>query len=250
MSKFRLVLLDYAKLQIENPLAQKALSDLIIVKQKNFERTDPNYVVIDKHDMIGTHALIYETSDLFNPRLIFALRVTFEDRAKIHNVQTPLQDLIPKLSDRLKNHYLIFQKKHKTLADCNSWFVDPNFSLKTSGLRLSDIGYTMVYLQVARMGLNHIIGCTNEKYKAHRWLENIGSFEKGYDFIHPVVPDPHMLVLIENFNKDYLANVYQENRELFDNLLEISPTGLNYKNIPEMLTELFDTRDFNQLKVS
>ena len=52
MSKFRLVILDYAKEQLDNSAAQKIMSEVIFVKQKNFLRTDPNYVVTDKHDMI------------------------------------------------------------------------------------------------------------------------------------------------------------------------------------------------------
>ncbi len=77
MSHFRLVIVDYAKEQLENPTAQKILSDVVFAKQKNFLRTDPDYVVTDKHDMIGTHYLIYDTKSFLNPKLIFAIRATF-----------------------------------------------------------------------------------------------------------------------------------------------------------------------------
>jgi hypothetical protein len=239
MNNFKLVIFDYPKLQLENPMAQKVLNDLIITKQQNFVRTDPNYVVVDKHDMVGTHYLIYDTTNLFNPRLIFALRTTYEERAKTHKIRTPMQDLAPLLQGNCKQAYEAFRGRHDLLVDCNSWFVDPEFSLKKSGLRLSDVGYAMVYLQLTRMGYDHFVGCTNEKYKAHRWIENIGSFPKGYEFIHPVVTDNHMLIMLESFNHTYLDSIYQSHKDLFDQLLEICPAKCGYKTISETINDQF-----------
>lgn len=240
---FKMIILDYAKIQLDNPISQRLLNDIITIKQKNFERTDPNYVVLDKHDMISTHFLIYDTTNIFSPRLIFALRMTYEDRASKHKIKTPLQDLIPHLSEECKIAYENFHLSHPVLADCNSWFVEPAFSLKESGLRLSDIGYAMVYLQAKRMGFNHIAGCTNEKYKASRWLENIGSFKKGMTFIHPIVPDPHMLVLIEKFNEAYIKSIYDQYQALFDQIYEVIPAELKYKNIQQTISEFFRNHD-------
>lgn len=222
MSQFRLVLLDYAKDQLDNLDVQKTVNDLIFTKQKNFLRTDPNYIVMDKHDMIGSHALIYDTSNLFNPKLIFALRTTYDCRATKYNVTPPLTSLKSSFNPEQLAHFESFKKDRGLLADCNSWFVDPDFSLKQSGMRLSDIGYTMMYLQVIRMGYDHIVGCTNEKYKAHRWLLNVGDFKKDFIFNHPVVPDPHMLILIEKFNTDYLQDTYFKHQDLFDEMLDLS----------------------------
>jgi hypothetical protein len=234
MAQFRLVLLDYAKEQLDNLDVQKTINDLIFTKQKNFLRTDPNYIVMDKHDMIGSHALIYETSNLFNPKLIFALRTTYDCRAAKYNVLPPLTSLKTAFTPELAEHFEAFKKDKGLLADCNSWFVDPEFSLKQSGMRLSDIGYTMMYLQVVRMGYDHIVGCTNEKYKAHRWLLNIGDFKKDFIFNHPVVADPHMLILIEKFNLSYLQEIYFKHQILFDDMLDLSifsNEGLSLKKI-------------------
>jgi hypothetical protein len=221
MSSFRMVVLDYAKNQLENSLAQKVLADLIVVKQKNFERTDPNYVVMDKHDMIGTHILIYNTENIFNPQLIFALRMTYEDRSEKHYIKTPIQDVSTYFGLESKSAYKDFCGRHPTLVDCNSWFVDPEYSLKNSGLRLSDIGYLFMYLQIQRRGADHVIGCTNEKYKAHRWLDKIGYFDKSHYFKHPVVDDPHMLIMIEKFNVEYLSHVYEQYKNVVQNAIDI-----------------------------
>lgn len=235
MNNFKLVILDYAKVQLNNPNATKALNDLIVIKQKNFERTDPNYVVVDKHDMIGSHFLIYETSNPYTPKLIFAIRNTYEDRAAKHKLKTPFLDLVPLLSTEYQEYFRKYREQQGTIVDCNSWFVDPDYSQKNSGLRLSDIGYVMVYLQLRRMGFNHFVGCTNEKYKAHRWVEHVGDFPKGMTFIHPTVPDPHMVILIEKFNQKFLTDTYHEYKTLFDNIHEIVPAELTYKNIQESI---------------
>lgn len=239
MSNFQLVILDYALTHIETEATRRALNDLIVMKQKNFQRTDPLYVVTDKHDMIGTHFLIYDTTNLYAPKIVFALRVTYEDRAIKHRMNTPFQDLLPNLSLPLQQAYQNFHKAHPVLVDCNSWCVDPNFSQKTSGLKLSDIGYTMVFLQLSRMGHNHMIGCTNEKYKASRWLENIGTFPKGYEFVHPVVPDIHMMAMVENLNQPHFKSVYLQNKALFDNLFEIIPADAAYVSIAETIQQVF-----------
>lgn len=239
MSNFRLVMLDYVKSQLDSPLAQKVLNDMIVVKQKNFERTDPNYIVMDKHDMIGAHALVYDVTNLYQPKLVFALRLTFESRAKTHKLKTPIQDLAPHFDQRCKSAYDKFCQLHPSLVDCNAWFVDPEYSFKNSGLRLSDIGYTMVYLHIMRMGFDHFIGCTNEKYKAHRWIDNIGAFPKEYTFVHPVVPDPHMMIMMEGFNEEYLKSVYLSQKELFDKMLDVAPVNAEYKSIPETIASLF-----------
>lgn len=222
MSEFRLVILDYAKEQLENPIAQKILTDVIFEKQKNFTRTDPNYIVSDKHDMIGTHYLIYETTEFLNPKLVFAIRTTYLERARRHYLSIPLIDLQPSMDQDLKNKFSKFHNQHPNLVDCNAWFVDPDFSHKTTGLNLSDLGYFMVCTNVMREGFNNIIGCTNETYKASRWLENVGHLEKGL-FEHPIVKSPHMMILVKEFNKAHFAKVFSQYGDLIRRTYEVFP---------------------------
>ena len=234
MSQFRLVILDYAKEQLDNPVAQKILSDVLFIKQKNFLRTDPNYVVMDKHDMIGTHYLIYDTTDFVNPKLVFAIRTTYLNRSNQHRIETPLMALMPKLELRLQNTFQRFQAKHPELVDCNAWFVDPSFSKRNSGLALSDIGYFMVCMNAMRNGFDNIIGCTNETYGASRWVEKVGEMEKGLLFEHPSVKAPHMMLLVEKFNLPHFAKVYAENKQCIDELFEVLPaTVKQLPSIPE-----------------
>lgn len=223
MSKFRLVILDHAKAQLENPVAKKILSDVVFVKQKNFLRTDPNYVVTDKHDMIGTHYLIYDTTELLDPKLVFAIRTTFLSRAEKHRIDTPLLSLVSRLEQPLQEAFNKFHAKHKEIVDCNAWFVDPAYSKKNSGLNLSDLGYFMVCTHILRSGADHFVGCTNETYNASRWLEHVGSMPKGLIFEHPAVKAPHMLILMENFNMPHFTRVYEEYKDLIADTYEALP---------------------------
>ncbi|MEN0059428.1 MAG: hypothetical protein AAGB31_11385 [Bdellovibrio sp.] len=225
MGPFRAVILDYAKEQLDDPIAQKVFSDVLFVKQKNFLRTDPQYVVMDKHDMIGTHYLIYDTSNLHAPHLIFAIRTTYLSRSKEHGVETPLMSLLPRLESRFQQAFGKFQDRHPELVDCNSWFVDPAYSKKSSGLSLSDIGYFLVCMNVMRNGLDNIIGCTNETYHASRWVESVGEMDKGYIFEHPSVKAPHMMLMVENFNMEHFSKVYESNKELLVQAEEIFPAN-------------------------
>ncbi|KYG66220.1 hypothetical protein AZI86_03930 [Bdellovibrio bacteriovorus] len=238
--KFRLVILDYPKEQLDRPVAQKILSDTVFAKQKNFLRTEPNYVVTDKHDMIGTHYLIYDTTEFLDPKLIFAIRTTFLSRAEKHRLDTPLLGLIPRMEESLQNSFNSFRKRHTELVDCNAWFVDVNYSKKNSGLNLSDLGYFMVCMNVLRSGCDNIVGCTNETYNASRWLEKLGDSEKGLIFEHPVIKTPHMMLMVENFNLQHFYQVYQTYKELLDDTYEIFPeSGRPAQSLTAFVNELF-----------
>jgi len=224
MSQFRMVILDYAKEQLDNPVAKKIMSDVVFIKQKNFLRAEPNYVVTDKHDMIGTHYLIYDTTELLDPKLVFAIRTTFLRRAEQHRIDTPLLSIIPRLEPALQEAFNSFRARHKDIVDCNAWFVDPSYSKKNAGLNLSDLGYFMVCNHLLRIGSDHFIGCTNEKFNASRWLEHVGSMPKGLIFEHPAVKSPHRMILMEKFNTAHFKEVYKEYKTVISETYEVFPT--------------------------
>ena len=223
MKNFRLVILDYPKLIIEDSETQKILSDIITAKQLNFERTDKNYIVMDKHDMVGTHFLIYDITSFYNPKLIFALRSTYENRAQKHGIKIPLEDYIGLTGDIGVHEYNKYKADKGSLLDCNAWFVDQEFSFKNKGLPLSELGFFMVCSYALRLGYDHIGGCTNEKYKASRWIKKIGPFREGITFEHPLVPDVHQLALVEHFYPEWIRQCNERYGELLSNTYELIP---------------------------
>lgn len=242
MSQFRLVVLDNTKEQLDNPVAKKILGDMLFAKQTNFLRTDPRYVVMDKHDMIGTHYLIYDTTDFVNPKLIFAIRTTFLSRAQDHRLETPLMSLLPTMDKPLQDAFKEFHGTHPQLADCNAWFVDPTYSKKNSGMNLSDLGYLMVSMNCLRHGYNNIVGCTNETYNASRWLEKVGNIRAGLMFEHPVVKAPHKMILLEDFNLAHFSEVYQNHKDLVDGIFEVSPSDQALTSLASFAGERLSSR--------
>lgn len=239
MNRFRTLIFDFPKQQLNKPIARQLFTDMVFIKQFNFQRTDPQYIVMDKHDMIGTHYLIYDTSNFLNPKLVFAIRTTFLKRAQDHQLELPLLTLLPSMNPSLKQAFAEFQVEHSELVDCNAWFVDQNFSQKASGLELSDIGYLMVYLNIIRAGYNNIIGCTNETYHASRWLERIGKVAPGMTFQHPAIKTTHKMILMADFNLHHFFEVYKTNKSLIDNIVEVLPENSQVQPMAEFAAEYF-----------
>lgn len=246
----RLFILDYAKRQIDDPLVSKVLNDVIITKQINFGRASEDYVTLDKHDMIGTHYLIYDTTNVFQPKLVAGIRSTYETRAQQHQMRTPIRELLPTLSDECVSAYTDFHSKYPLVADCGSLVVDSNYTFKNTGIRLVDICYAMIYIHIRRMGYNNILGCTNERFRSSRWLENIGSYRGGLMFMHPVVPDPHLLIMIEKFNVPYIKSICVAHESLFKNIQELVPKNAGYIDINSAVKEyIFEEETNRQLKL-
>lgn len=250
MSQFRLVILDNVKDQLENPTAQSLLSSMIFEKQKNFLRTDPNYVVMDKHDMIGTHYLIFDVTNFLSPKLVFAIRTTFADRASQHSVETPLMQLRPHIGDEGREYLKDFMTKHdQKFVDCNAWFVDVEYSKKNSGLDLANIGYMMVVLNLLRCGYTGMIGCTNEKYNASRWVKGMGDTPDHLFFEHPTVKSTHKLMMMEKFHFSHFVPTFEKYEDLVKNMFEVFPVdaALSMPSFYEYASSIF-TNKFNLVK--
>lgn len=220
--KFRAVILDYPLKTIDqNPLVGQILGDVIRAKQVGFLQTEPNFVVMDKHDMIGTHFLIYDVENPFQPKLILAIRNTYEERAKRHGVPLPIEGYIHLAGEPAVQKLIELRKRVGPLVDCNAWFVNPNYSFKTSGLKLSEVAFLMVTSFILRKGQNHFVGATNERYNASRWVRVAGHFPEGLEFVHPAVPDRHCVTLVDQFNYDWFARSMQEYGQLINESFEI-----------------------------
>lgn len=221
MNNLRLVILDYPKLHIQNHEVKKVLADMIQAKQINFERTDKNYVSLNSQDMISTHYMIFDTKSLYTPHPIFSIRTCYRNRSKTHNLSLPVEDCLNPLSVEFQAHYQKFVESKTDVVDCNAWFVDPSWTQKNSNLKISEIGYFMVFSYLLKQGYDHILGVTNETYKASRWLEPVGDFRKDLIFNHPLIGTPHMFIIIEKINYQWLSNSLDIYEELYDNRLEL-----------------------------
>ena len=221
--QLKFVVLDNVIQQLDSNEVKKLFSDLVTVKQLNFSKTSDSYISMDKHDMCGTHFLIYDVENFLNPRLVLAIRTTYRSRAKGYNLKLPFDVYYEYLDDLAKNEANNFIKQRGDLVDCNAWFVDSNYSKKNSGLDLSEIAYAGLCTYLLREGYDHFVGCTNEKYKASRWLERVGEFPKQHMFFHPAVECDHKLILMKEFDFSWLQQCSEKYADIISHTLEYKP---------------------------
>ena len=212
---------------------------MIQTKQVNFERSNDKYVPLSGLDMISTHFLIYDTSDICKPKLILAMRNCYKDRSDNHGIPLPIENYISSTPLKMQRAWEKFNEGKSNIVDCNAWFVDPEYSFKKTGIPLSDLGFFMVVSHVLRMGLGHLVGVTNEKYKASRWVEPVGDFEKGLLFNHPSMNIDHAFILLEPFNKEWFVDKYNKYKDLHESRMELIPSNLEILD-DEGLKEIVD----------
>lgn len=215
MTSLRLVVLDNMKEQINCAYAQSLYSKMLFTKQRNYERSESQYVVSDKLDMIGVHFLIFDISKALEPRLVSAMRVVYSDRAERYKLEAPIFSLLPHISGAGEKEFKSFYKKHGKVADCGGWFIEPEFTQGRAGQCVAEIMILFVVLGLAKAGYNNMLGCTNEKYKASKWFLSIGESKADCFFEHPFVASLHRLIMVENFDYANLSTVYNQHRELF-----------------------------------
>lgn len=244
--QLKFVIVDNAIKQLDSTEVKKLFNDLITVKQINFSKTSKHYISMDKHDMCGTHFLIYDVENFLNPKLVLAIRTTYRSRAKQYNLNLPFDVYYEYLDDLAKKEANIFMELRQDLVDCNAWFVDSNYSKKNSGLDLSEIAYVGVCSYLLRQGYDHFVGCTNEKYKASRWLERVGDFPKNYMFHHPAVDCDHKLILMNNFSMPWLEKSFRAYEEVFKHCLEYKQDEVS-QTLHSYLSDMFN---HNQIKVA
>ena len=235
----RAAILDYPFRALESqPVAGQMLGDVIKHKQIHFFKTSANFVVMDKHDMIGTHFLVYDVTNIYHPRLVLAIRNTYEERCKHHGVQLPIDGYIHATSMEAQQLFKKLRQKVGPLVDCNAWFVDPDYSKKNSGMNLSEFAFLMVTTFLLRMGHTHFVGATNEKYKASRWLKAVGEFPEGHTFTHPAVPDIHALHLIHPFKSEWMSKACDEYHDLIMNAQEVLGDPAAVRPLLSIISEL------------
>ena len=127
------------------------------------------------------------------------------------------------------------RQKKGSLVDCNAWFVDPEFSHANSQLNLSEILFFALCLDILRLGKDHFIGATNERYKASRWVAKVGSFPDNLTFKHPSVPDLHKLTLVGEFYPEWLKACWSKYVELIDNRFELTPASISRLKVEDVV---------------
>jgi hypothetical protein len=233
-SYLRLVILDYPKKLMQDSKATRVFSDLLRFRQMNFERSTETHVYVDKLDLIGTHYLVYDLKDFFEPRIVAGIRTSYMDRCQLHNLKIPLDDMILGAKLPTQEAYRIFKSKNGPLVECNGWFINPEYSSSRNGGSLPDILFYALTCYLLRQGIHHFIGATNERFKASRHVARVGSFEDGHILLNPSFPGEHKLTLVDHFNPEWQRECYEKYLDLMHERIEFHPGDLRIKSFEEI----------------
>jgi len=253
VNNLRLVILDYPKLNLGLSEVRKTFGDILATKQVNFDRASNRYISMGPLDMISTHFLIYDQSNIYMPKIVAGIRLCYSDRAKHHNVPLPIEEYISYAPVEYQKKFDKFRKGKSVIVDNNALFVDPHYTYSQTGLKLSEILYFALVQFIVRKGHGHWVGATNERFKASRWGLPTGFAEKNLVFTHPKVPDPHMLLLVEPLNYQWLNECTELYRGVIDNRVEIVPKPYPINETlmsVEEVTEFIKQNDVDESKMA
>lgn len=242
MQKYRIAILDYPKHVIHKQEAAHLLTAVIQGRQENYGGLYETYLSVNSLDMLSTHVLIYDTSNMFDPRPVLAIRNCYESRAHSHGLKLPVEEYIPFTPKEYQEHFNHFRQMKKEIVDCNIWFINKDYSWKNTNTPLSEIAWFILVSFTLRKGFDHWVGATNERFKASRWAAQTGRFKDNLIFPHPVLKYPHKLILIEQFNTQWWLDCYGKYKNLLENAYEVLP---EYDKINERLYSVQDI--FNQM---
>ncbi len=240
-TQLKVVILDFPKITMKNEIGRRVFAEVAGVRQESFRRTLDSYLALDRHDMIGTHVLIFETSQLFSPRLLSGIRLTYKSRSQNFGLKLPLEENIIYASKETQDYFRSYMDAHSEVAECNGWFVDPDFSFSATKIDLAQILFFSLCTFLMRQNQYVFIGAPNERYKATRWVEKVGPFTKGHFFTHPAVPDPHQLTLVERFYPQWLRDCALKYETLINHQFEILPDSSGLRSVEDVFAEILNS---------
>ena len=239
----RLVVLDYPKLLLGQSQAYSIFGDLVRCRQKLFLDTSDSFLVIDKHDLIGTHFLTYDLSNPFKPTLIAGFRITYQDRAQAHGLTMPIESALPCCPPEATSQYQEFCREKGNMIQFNTLFIDPQYTFSKSQLKLSDMLFFAVCAFIRRLGFNHYVGATNDRLKTDRWMKRAGEYSRPtFSFSHPDVQDPHTLFFIDALNNAWLLDCFDEYRHFWNLAYEIIPDRIKTKSFAQVREEIVNAQ--------
>ena len=236
--QLRVVILDHPKQMLDNDNVKRTFAEIVGSRQTSFHRTLDTYIALDKLDMIGTHFLILDVTEIYHPRILSGIRLTYSKRCGEFGLTLPLDENIQRASLPTQRFYESFKRGKENIAECNGWFVDQNFSFAKTNLDLAQILFFSLTTYLLRQGITSFTGATNERYKGSRWVAKVGPFQDGHLFNHPAVSDPHKVTLVERFYQDWLLECFEKFGALLHARYEMVPDSVLLRPLDEIEAEV------------
>lgn len=247
-NNLRLVLFDYPKLLIENSESSARLfAEIIRARQAGYNKASLSYISMDKLDMIGTHVLICEVSEIFKPKVIAGLRLSYNDRCAQHGLRLPMEDNIQYANLPQQVEYKAFKSRHQRIVEANSFFVDDQHTYKKSNINLPQLLTTGLMMHSLRLGYSNFIAATNERFKASRWVD-FGAYSEDRFFTHPQMPDKHKIILMDEYYSETVNERFNSLDRHLKNRYELIPQELSLLSYEEVKAQ-FIKNSVHRLKL-
>lgn len=212
---------------LESDECRSLFMDFISLRQRLYKEQFNKVLCMDKFDLISDHFILY---DVATNLPVAYMRSISKKICQEYEIQVPLYDSV---KNSEPHNSALHEFLNNTQHPLNMSYLckDSKYSGELKELKICNL---MIWLAFKDSGsaLNALGYCAtpNCKYNLKSSLKDIGSFYGNLSsFIHPTVPEPHELIMINNISASFWYNCELKYGHLYENRAEISLAKLNHK---------------------
>lgn len=209
----------------------KAFMEMVELRQRMYRTHKDNVLILDPYDLIADHLLIYSSRD---ERLMGYQRSISAQACKDHDLDFPMEALL-RGRVGLAEGYRAFQEQAKDILHMGYLCLDPDYRSEIEGIKIIDFT-TWACFRVSGMPRESVAltASLNNRYKQDPYLRNIGEWIPNLpDLKHPVIPDPHRIVLIPKVREGYWAEQDEKYMQVYRMIEEVS-TKRSARDVPKV----------------
>lgn len=183
--------------------ATRRFMEVVQLRQRMFRGHRDTILILDAYDLICNHVLLYSSRD---SKLIGYLRFVSLETCRRYELAFPMEAVIASRPE-YRFAYNQFIQKSKNPMHVGYLCFDPAYKSELNGLKAIDLlgwlGFITSDVPSKDLGL----ACTlNNRYKQDEPMRLVGEWIPNLpDFRHPLVDDPHRVVLIPRLAEEYWA---------------------------------------------
>jgi hypothetical protein len=199
---------------------RKVLMDVIQLRQRIYQEQFNKVLCLDKYDLISDHFIIYDSA---SDTPIIYMRSISKEVCDEFGVSVPLYESLKNSPTHLQGLNDFYRC---TPGALNMSFLckDVSFSEEIKRLKICNLMIWLAF-KASNLSMDELGYCAtpNSKYNLKRSLEDIGHFYGTLpEFIHPTVPEPHELVMINQVTASFWFEMELQYGSIFENRSEIS----------------------------
>lgn len=199
---------------LRDQTAQKAFAEFVELRQRIFSAEYGKALCLDRYDLVADHIIVYENLSFKNP-IAYMRSVTSK---ACEEVEVPLP-IVQSISHSPVHMRAFSQFMTEVSSPVHMSFLclDKRYKAALDGFKLVEL-LTWVAFQVAGPQPSKMGYCStpNSKFHLNAWIEIMGKAVDGLPKLtHPVIPDPHELILIPKIRESY----WKEQEAKFGSLL-------------------------------